>query len=162
MRVPAVVQDIKKHVENKYELMYQKSKTKEELSKTMNAFDIHIYQGLKVASKTDREKDLSLMKYAKSLTETLQNLDNQILDIDKIIILKLETYFGDFVAQLTLPERTNLAGDYINSDTLFFVPEKTREDYNEITPQDLFTLKALKTMLRPDEIKFINKEKYKE
>lgn len=168
--IPKVVTYTKKHLEERYNLVKDKEKIRNELYSLLQNTDAHHYKTERMivgnCTKGDlkkaREEDLKYVKYAHSLSVRLAKIEDAILDIDRAIVLKLETFFGDFVAEVNLKERQNLAGDMIEEQSFYYVPEITNKDYCEVTVGDLYTLRALKSILNPHDIKFLSKKSYKE
>jgi hypothetical protein len=94
------------------------------------------------------------------LITELQEIDKQLIDLDIIIISKLEMYLGDFIGRAVIPERLNTAGDVIPKSEIFLVPFKTdNPEIREVTPDDIWFLKLVKQALSVNNIEILQKPK---
>lgn len=88
----------------------------------------------------------------------LDKLDRAIVDLDLVMITKLESYLGNFTARVKMPERLNDAGDLIKHDEIYAVPFSSGdENLKEITPDDIWFLKMIKEAYKATNITFVEK-----
>ena len=87
-----------------------------------------------------------------------EDIDRQLMDIDIIIISKLEMYLGDFIGKMVLPEKLNDAGDMIPRSEIFLVPFKTgNPEIKEVTPDDIWFLKLAKQAFSANNVEILQK-----
>ena len=90
----------------------------------------------------------------------LDKLDRAIVDLDIVMITKLEAYLGNFTARVKMPDRLNDAGDLIRHDEIYAVPFNSGdENLKEITPDDIWFLKMIREAYKATNITFEEKSK---
>lgn len=88
----------------------------------------------------------------------LNKLDKAIVDLDIVMITKLEAYLGNFTARVRMPERLNDAGDLIKHKEVYAVPFNSGdENLKEVTPDDIWFLKMIKEAYKATNITFVEK-----
>lgn len=89
----------------------------------------------------------------------LDNLDKAIVDLDLVMVAKLEAYLGNFIAKVKMPDRLNDAGDLVRHDEVYAVPFNSDADnIKEITPDDIWFLKMIKEAYKATNITFEEKK----
>lgn len=92
------------------------------------------------------------------IIKELDELDRAIVDLDTIIVSKLEMYLGNFIAEFKMPDRLNDAGDLIKHDKVFAVPfHSGDENIKEVTPDDIWFLKMIRDAYKATNISFLSK-----
>lgn len=153
MWVSKFVDDIKEEIEKKNNLLTRKQQILERMKKGEQFF-------LREESMNpiNNEKLSRGVATVLELMREQENIDKQLLDIDIIIVSKLEMYLGDFVAKATIPEKLNSAGDVVPKTDIFLVPFKTdNPEIKEVTPEDIWFLKLVKQALSVNNIEILQK-----
>ncbi|MCX8074138.1 MAG: hypothetical protein N2749_00940 [Clostridia bacterium] len=153
MWVSRFVDDIKEEIEKKNKLIARKQEILERMKKGEQFF-------LREEAMNPPDKD-KMSKGAKIVTELMaeqESIDRQLIDIDIIIVSKLEMYLGDFIAKAIVAEKLNSAGDVIPKTEIFLVPFKTgNPEIREVTPEDIWFLKLIKQALSVNNIEIMQK-----
>lgn len=157
MKIEGFIQDIKTEIEKKEglaeerKIIYQRIKKGEEKFQEIS----------KNPTNASPEMHLRGAEIFLGCIESLKAIEQKLFDIDTIIVTKLESYLSDFVAKITIPAKTNDAGDIINKTQIAFVSHLSESpSMVEITPDDLWFLKIIKAALDRSNVEIISKQEY--
>ena len=118
--------------------------------------DITLNNMQKIANESLRVADVA--HNSRQIIADLDKLDKAIVDLDLVMITKLEAYLGNFTARVKMPDRLNDAGDLIRHDEVYAVPFNSGdENLKEITPDDIWFLKMIKEAYKATNITFEEK-----
>lgn len=156
MYIHKCAQDIKEQIDKKNKLISRRKEVMESVKKGYHFF----------ITKEDTGDKNALSKGTKRMIELvseLEDIDKQLIDLDIIIVTKIEAEFGDFVARGYIPEKLNEAGDMIPNTNIMLSPFKTDDPCMiEVTPDDLWFIKLAKQALNVSGIEFLRKPQAKE
>lgn len=153
MWISKFIDDIKEEIEKKNKLIARK----QEIIKRMKKGE-QFFLREESMNPVDKEKMSKGAKIVIDLMAEQESIDRQLLDIDIIIVSKLEMYLGDFIARATVPEKLNSAGDVVPKSDIFLVPFKTdNPEIKEVTPEDIWFLKLVKQALSVNNIEILSK-----
>lgn len=143
--------EIKELVDAKRELISERDNIREAMNNGANYF----YKRIDNYNARELENGA---KRVVELMDRLKEIDTKITDLDIIIVSKLEMYLGNFIARARMPERLSDAGDLIRHESVYAVPFKSGDDnLIEITPDDIWFLKMIKTAFKATNITFEEK-----
>lgn len=153
--IPQIAEELKGEVEKQMVLCDKRREVMVSLKKGKEFFT-----GMQSGSIDIKLASQAASRMAEIVSE-LEYIDKQINDINIIIIAKLESYIGDFVAKFMIPERINDAGDVIPKTIAYGVPFKMpSSDLIEVTPDDIWFLKLIKQALGTNNIELLDKSEY--
>ena len=155
MKALQIVEDIKQDITKRHSLTEQRREIERSVAKGRDFF-------MKEANNTASSK--RLVQGAELMADYIKRLnqiDQEIFTIDSFMVAKLETFFSDFVAKLSVSEKVNDAGDLVSKQQAYFVPFKSDDvDVIEVTVSDLWYLKMLKSAIGVNNVELIPKSKY--
>lgn len=152
MLIPKIAQNLKEEIDKLNILLSQKNNILNAIKKGKDFF-----QRMESGLEDSRLAPQAAGRMIEYLTE-LDGIDKQILDINIMVIAKLESFLGDFVAKVNLPERINDAGDVIHKTSVYAVPFRLDDvEYAEVTPDDIWFLKLVKQALGTNNIEILKK-----
>lgn len=143
--------EMKEYITAKRELISRR----ESLRKSIKSGDA--YFSARINNPNARELQAGANRMLEIIAD-LDNLDKAIVDLDLVMITKLEAYLGNFIAKVKMPDRLNDAGDLVRHDEIYAVPFNSDcEDIKEITPDDIWFLKMIKEAYKATNITFEEK-----
>lgn len=92
------------------------------------------------------------------LINELQKLNKEVFDLDVVIVAELEAYLGNFIGRVRIPQKITDAGDIEKSKIVYAVPFHDNDSHlEEITPDDVWFLKLIKSAYKSNNIAFEKK-----
>ena len=151
--VDKFTEEMKEYLTAKRELISRR----EALKKSIKSGDA--YFSARINNPNARELQAGANRMIEIIAD-LDKLDKAIVDLDLVMVTKLEAYLGNFIARVRMPERLNDAGDLIKHDEVYAVPFNSGdENLKEVTPDDIWFLKMIKEAYKATNITFIEKGK---
>ncbi len=149
--VDKFTEEMKEYLTAKRELISRR----EALKKSIKSGDA--YFSARINNPNARELQAGANRMIEIIAD-LDKLDKAIVDLDIVMITKLEAYLGNFTARVKMPDRLNDAGDLIRHDEIYAVPFNSGdENLKEITPDDIWFLKMIKEAYKATNITFEEK-----
>ena len=154
MKLPGSIENIKG-------LILQRKALADQLSSYRNRVRSGYDFFMNAAGQKQRVQDLAEgVKIVTDILREMQDINREIFDIDTTLAMYYETLTMDLVVRAQTIEQENDAGETVTPAFFYFVPEPTRQDLVEVTPDDLFTLKILKAVFNARNIELVPKNDY--
>jgi hypothetical protein len=145
-RILRFVQEVKDDLSKKKELENKRSAMIKRMNDGLEFFKregISASHGVNTREQT-RHLESAATQFS-GVIEILLGLEADIREIDFSVVMKLESFFSDFVIKFEMPVRTDQAGDKVAKEIAVLVPCYTDDSqYTEITPEDLKLVLFLK------------------